>query len=79
MSQGEEVQQGEYAILGERNAEVRRFLLLILYRERWFFRVNAKLGGVNNILDSSPFNDLNNPTIVMGKTECLFDLCLTLL
>lgn len=29
-------------------------------------KVNAKLGGINNILDNSPLNDPNHPTIVMG-------------
>ena len=29
-------------------------------------RVNAKLGGVNNVLDNSFLNDPVNPTIVMG-------------
>lgn len=29
-------------------------------------RVNAKLGGVNAVVDALPINDPNNPTIVMG-------------
>lgn len=29
-------------------------------------RVNAKLGGINSILDNFSINDPNNPTIVMG-------------
>jgi eukaryotic translation initiation factor 2C len=29
-------------------------------------RVNAKLGGVNNVLENSFLNDPVNPTIVMG-------------
>ncbi|KAF8958525.1 argonaute-like protein [Flammula alnicola] len=29
-------------------------------------KVNVKLGGINAILDNSPLNDPNNPTIVMG-------------
>ena len=44
-----------------------------------FYRVNAKLGGVNNILEKSPLNDPNNPTIVMGMaTNILWDFFLTL-
>jgi hypothetical protein len=31
--------------------------------------VNAKLGGINAVLDNSPLNDPNQPTIVLGMTK----------
>ena len=31
--------------------------------------MNAKLGGINAILDNSPLNDPNHPTIVLGMTK----------
>ena len=31
--------------------------------------MNAKLGGINAVLDNSPLNDPNQPTIVLGMTK----------
>lgn len=72
------MQQSESPVLGQRNVEVR---IPPFYRPFLdnFTRVNAKLGGVNNILENSPLNDPNNPTIIMGTATNVFrDPCLIL-
>jgi eukaryotic translation initiation factor 2C len=77
MPQGEEMPRGESPILGKCDVKVCLLSLSIEHYCDRCHRVNAKLGGINNILENSPLNDLNHPTIVMGMTDDLSNSCLS--